>query len=90
MGATETKEQRESYPRKTELLDLVAFWAGDADRPEVSVSVQMNLVGVGRIKDNKNLLAATRTSSKTTVNIGKLRTRATAGREQAVLGQLSL
>lgn len=86
MGAAETKEQRESHPRKTELLDLLAFWAGDADRPEASVRVQMDLAGGCWIKDNRNLLAAARTSFKTTVDIGKLRTRATAGREQAVLG----
>lgn len=86
MGAAEPKEHRESHPRQTELLDLLAFWAGDADRPEASVRVQMDLVGVGWIKDNRNFLAATRTSFKTTVDIGKLRTSAIARREQAVLG----
>lgn len=46
-GATENKGIKISHPHHTELLGVLAFLAGNIDKPNGSITVEADLVGIG-------------------------------------------
>lgn len=46
-GAVENKGIKISYPHHTELLGVLAFLAGNLDKPNASITVEVDLVGIG-------------------------------------------
>lgn len=47
MGAAENKGIKTSHPHHTELLGVLAFLAGNVDKPNASITVEADLAGLG-------------------------------------------